>query len=74
MFRDRPNRVLDRQCETFSQLRADVVTMPALPANPRLLPGSIRPVVSGFLKQALSDLLPRDDIGRILFMPRDSII
>src|ERR1700722_13584438 len=25
MFRDRPNRVLDRQCETFSQLRADVV-------------------------------------------------
>jgi hypothetical protein len=49
-------------------------TMPALPANPHSPLGSRRPGVSRFLKQARSDLLPRDDIGRVLLMPSDAVI
>src|SRR5271165_5758813 len=35
---------------------------------------SRRPGVSRFLKQARPDLLPRDDIGRVLLMPGDAVI
>jgi len=49
-------------------------TMPALPANPHSPLVSRRLGVSRFLKQARPDLLPRDDIGRVLLMPSDSVI
>jgi len=49
-------------------------TMHALPASPRLPPVSRRPGVSRFLRQARPDLLPRDDIRRVLLMPGDSVI
>ena len=49
-------------------------TTPALPANPHSPLVSRRPGVSRFLKQARPDLLPRDDIGRVLLMPSDAVI
>src|SRR5450759_1587746 len=49
-------------------------TIPALPANPHSPLVSRQPGVSRFLKQARPDLLPRDDIGRVLLMPSDSVI
>src|SRR5579863_7613399 len=48
--------------------------MSARPAGPDSLQGSRRRGVSRFLKQARSDLLPRDDIGRVLVMPSDAVI
>jgi hypothetical protein len=49
-------------------------TTPARRANPHSPLGSRLPGVSRFLKQARPDLLPRDDIGRVLFMPGDAVI
>ena len=49
-------------------------TMPVLPANPHSPLVSRQPGVSRFLKQARPDLLPRDNIGRVLLMPGDSVI
>ena len=49
-------------------------TMPALPANPHSPLESRLPGVSRLLKQARPDLLPRDDIGRVLLMSSDSVI
>ena len=61
--------------EPLPKLRANVVVpSPAHPANPHLLLESKRPEVSRFLKQARPDLLPRDDIDRVLLMPGDAVI
>ena len=49
-------------------------TTPALPANPHSPRVSRRPGLSRFLKQARPDLVPRNDIGRVLLMPGDSVI
>jgi hypothetical protein len=49
-------------------------TMSARPAGPDSPQASRRRAVSRFLKQARSDLLPRDDIGRVLVMPSDTAI
>src|SRR5579863_885640 len=48
--------------------------MSARPAGPDSPQASRRRGVSRFLKQARSDLLPRDDIGRVLVMPSDAVI
>jgi len=49
-------------------------TKTALPANPHSPLASRRPGVSRFLKQTSPDLLPRDDIGRVLLVPSDAVI
>ncbi len=49
-------------------------TRTALPANPHSPLGSRRPAVSRFPKQTSPDLLPRDDIGRVLLMPSDAVV
>ena len=49
-------------------------TKPALLANPRSHLLSRRQAVSRLLKQARPDLLPRDNIGRVLLMPSDTVI
>jgi len=49
-------------------------TKTALPTNPHSPLGSRRPAVSRFLKQTSPDLLPRDDIGRVLLMPSDAVV
>ena len=74
MFRNCLNRGLDRQRETLPKFRTNVVIPCPLPANPHSHLVSRRPGVSRFLKQTRPDLLPRDDIGRVLLMPGDSVI
>jgi hypothetical protein len=49
-------------------------TRPAQPANPHSPLESRRLGASRFLKQIRSDLLPRDDIRRVLFVPSNSVI
>ena len=49
-------------------------TMPARPAGPHSLQVSRRPGASRFLKKARPDLLPREDIGRVLLMPSDAVL
>jgi hypothetical protein len=48
-------------------------TKPALPVSPSPLV-SRRSGASRFLKQARPDLLPRDDMGRVLVVSRDAVI
>ncbi len=49
-------------------------TMPSRQANPHSHLESRRPGASRFLKKARPDLLPRDDIGRVLLMPSDAVL
>ncbi len=75
MFRDCLNRGLDRQRKNAPQAAGECChTMPALPANPHSPLESRLPGESRLLKQACPDLLPRDDIGRVLLMSSDSVI
>ena len=48
--------------------------MPSRQANPHSHLESRRPGASRFLKKARPDLLPRDDIGRVLLMPSDAVL
>ena len=68
------NRGLDRQRETLPSPRRMLSYQDRAPANPHSPLGSRRPAVSRFLKQTSPDLLPRDDIGRVLLMPSDAVV